>query len=116
MRYAGTWHRVVANSASGGSLHYATARGATARGATASLTFYGRAVAFVAPTSRTRGSAKVYLDGTYVTTISLYGPAMTRQVVYARRFAALGTHTIKVRVVGTAGHPRVDVDAFLCLN
>jgi hypothetical protein len=111
VRYAGTWHRVVASNASGGSLHYATARGATA-----SLTFYGRAVAFVAPTSRTRGSAKIYLDGTYVTTISLYGPAMTRQVVYTRRFLALGTHTIKVRVVGTAGHPRVDVDAFLYLN
>jgi hypothetical protein len=66
--------------------------------------------------SLTRGSARIYVDGTYVTTISLHGAAESRQVVYAKRFAALGTHTIKIKVVGTAGHPRVDVDAFLFLN
>jgi hypothetical protein len=111
VRYAGTWHRIAATSASGGSLHYSKATGATA-----SLTFRGRAVAVVAPTSWTRGAAKIYLDGRHVTTISLYGPAMTRQVVYTKRFATLGTHTIKVKIVGTAGHPRVDVDAFMYLD
>jgi CHRD domain len=111
VRYRGTWQRKLTTSASGGSLRYATARGATAR-----LTFAGRSIAWVAPRGLSRGSARVYLDGAYFTTVSLHGAAANREVVFSKRFSGLATHTIEVRVVGTAGHPRVDVDAFLYLN
>jgi len=93
-----------------------TLRRVTARAASASLTFTGRSVAWVAPTGLTRGSAKVYIDGSYVATISLYRPAAARQVVFAKRFASARSHTIRIRVSGTWGHPRVDLDAFAYLN
>ena len=60
-----------------------------------------------------RGSAKVYQDGTLKATVSLYAKVNTGpEVVWANWFATSGLHTIKVVVVGTAGHPRVDVDGF----
>jgi hypothetical protein len=30
--------------------------------------------------------------------------------------AATGTHTLSVKVLGTSGHPRIDVDAFIILS
>ena len=38
---------------------------------------------------------------------------MARQVLFATNWDASGSHTIQIRVVGTDGHPRVDLDAFL---
>lgn len=39
-----------------------------------------------------------------------------KQVVYSRDWTSVGGHTIAVRVGGTPGHPKVDVDAFLVLQ
>ena len=109
--YGGTWRTVSTSLASGGSLRYATAAGASA-----SYSFSGSSVAWVAYRGPTRGSAKVYLDGVYQKTISLYASTATaKPIVYAARWASVGTHTLKVVVIGTPGHPRVDVDAFLRL-
>ena len=82
-----------------------------------SFRFSGRAVAVVAPRSRARGAAKVYVDGIYVRTVSLYRRTTTaRSVVFARSWTTRGTHTIKLVLVGTAGHPRFDIDAFAILR
>jgi hypothetical protein len=70
----------------------------------------------VAAVGPTRGSAKVYLDGTYAATVSLYSAtAALRRIAYAHNWASQGTHTIRIVAVGTSGHPRVDVDAFVRL-
>jgi hypothetical protein len=111
VHYAKTWTRVVTTTASGGVLHQSTVKGATA-----TYKFSGRSVAWVAPVGMNRGSAWVSIDGKFVTTISLQGPAANRQIAFATRFGSVGTHTITVRVVGTVGHPRVDIDAFVVLN
>jgi hypothetical protein len=111
VRYGGAWTRVRSSTASGGTLRYSKTAGSTVR-----LTFSGRSIAWVAPVSLGRGSATVSIDGGTVQRISLYGPAATRQVVFAARFSSVGTHTIRIRVLGTAGRPRVDLDAFLVLN
>jgi hypothetical protein len=34
-------------------------------------------------------------------------------VLFTRNWAVVGNHRITIRVSGTAGHPRVDVDGFL---
>ena len=61
----------------------------------------------------TRGSFKIYQDGVYKATVSLYAKTNTgAQVVWSAYFPTVGPHTYKVVVVGTAGHPRVDVDGF----
>jgi hypothetical protein len=109
--YHGTWHSVSSASASGGSLKYAMSGGASA-----SYTFMGNSIAWVAYKAPGYGSAKVYIDGVYAATVSLYrSSSLSRALVYAKTWASNRTHTIKVVVVGTAGHPRVDIDAFVRL-
>ena len=107
--YGSGWYRAYSSSASGGSTRYATGSGRTMR-----FSFTGSAVALVAPRSSGRGSARIYVDGTYAGTVSLYrSSAQNRVVAFEYRFASPGTHRIEVRVLGTAGHPRFDVDAFV---
>lgn len=110
--YSGSWHTVSSTSYSGG-----TARYASTAGASATFIFYGRSVGFVTYKASTRGSLKIYIDNVYKGTISLSSStSRARQIVYATSWASPGTHRLKVVVVGTAGHPRVDVDAFVVLN
>ena len=65
--FSASWRRYSTSSASGGHTRYATRRGASV-----TFRFTGRAVALIAPKGPTRGSAKLYVDGVYVSTISLY--------------------------------------------
>jgi hypothetical protein len=110
--YAGTWTMAAVTSASGGSLAYATQAGASA-----TYAFTGSSVAWVSYAGPTRGSAKVYVDGVYKATIDLYSATdSARRVAYAFTWATNGSHTIKVVAVGTAGHPRIDVDGFAKLT
>lgn len=109
--YGGTWSTRYATSYSGGRLRYATAAGAWA-----SYTFTGASVGWVASRGPTRGAAEVYVDGVYKKTISLYAATyQSKRIVYVFNWTANGRHTIKIVVLGTAGHPRVDVDAFVRL-
>ena len=110
--YSGSWHTSSSTSYSGGSARYATAAGASA-----TFTFYGRSVGYVAYKASTRGSVRVYVDNVYKGTVSLSSTtSRARQIVFATNWASPGTHRLKLVVVGTAGHPRVDVDAFVVLN
>lgn len=110
--YAGSWARFLTTSASGGRTRYAT-RG----GASVTFHFTGRAFAAIAPKGPTRGSARVYIDGIYVSTVSLYrSSSVPRIVVAARAWSVSGSHTVKLVVVGTARHPRIDIDAFAVLR
>ena len=110
--YGGPWGRLRTASASGGVTRYATRPGASV-----SFRFTGRAVAVIAPKGTSRGSARLYVDGVYSSTISLYRTSLApRIVVAARAWSASGVHTIKLVVVGTARHPRVEIDAFAVLR
>ncbi|MES2210446.1 MAG: glycoside hydrolase family 25 protein [Chloroflexota bacterium] len=110
--YSGTWRTATSRYASGGSLKYATRYGASA-----TYTFTGSGVAWLAYRGPNRGSARVYVDGVYRKTVNLYSSSyVSRQVVFAYNWASSGAHKIKVVALGTAGHPRVDVDAFLRLT
>ena len=110
--YRGTWRTVRTSSASGGHERYTTHKGASV-----SFRFTGRAVGIVAPKGTSRGSAKLYVDGVYVSTVNLHRSSFTpRNVVAARSWLRSGTHTIKLVALGTAGHPRIDIDAFLVIR
>ena len=81
-----------------------------------SFRFTGRAVAIVAPKGASRGSAKLYVDGVYVSTVNLYRSVWKpRNVVAARSWTTAGKHTIRLVAVGTPRHSRVDIDAFLVI-
>jgi hypothetical protein len=112
VRYAGRWTKVRASSASGGSLRYATAKSATA-----TLTFDGRSVAWVTPRGTKFGKAKVLIDGVVVATVDLRATStQSRRIVFARSWASSGRHTIRIKVLGTSGRPRVNLDCFVVLN
>lgn len=87
-------------------------RYATGSTAVAKVTFTGRAVAWISPLGPSLGSARLYLDGTSVATIDLNRAASAvRQVVYAASWPTAGTRVLEIRVLATAHHPEVDVDA-----
>ena len=112
VRRSGGWTASTSAYALGGRTLFATRAGALVR-----HTFTGRAIALVGPRSLARGSAEVWLDGARVATVSQYARASAgRMVLYAANVDPLVPHTIEVRVLGTAGHPRFDVDAFLVLR
>lgn len=105
----GTWKTSSTSAASGGSTRYATTKNASV-----SMTVYGSGFAWVAPKGRTSGSARIYIDGVWITDVSLYrSTTLNKAIVYSIRWSAPGTHTVKLVVLGTSGHSRVDLDAFI---
>ena len=88
-------------------------KSATQAGATASITFTGKRVWWIATTGPSFGRARVSIDGHVVTTVDL-GPGFggPRAAAFVHAFARVATHTLKITVLGTAGRPRVDIDAF----
>jgi len=83
-------------------------------GLSATLTVSARDVAFVAPTSSVRGSARIYLDGVWVSTISEKSPtSLFRQVLWSAHFSAVGTHTIRIFILGNG---KIDLDCFVVLR
>ncbi|MGH2477018.1 MAG: S8 family serine peptidase, partial [Candidatus Limnocylindrales bacterium] len=111
-RYAGRWSTVSSTTASNGRLHRSTRAGSSVEFRT-SL----RAVAVVGRKNSTNGQAKVYVDGAYVQTINLYrSSTQSKTVVFNKSWPTNGVHSVKLVVVGTAGHPGVDIDAFAILR
>ena len=109
--YTSGWTQQAVTGAYGGSVKFATVAGKKA-----TLSFTGSQVAWVSTIASNRGSGSVSIDGGAAATVSTHGtttkPAM---VVYTKTLAA-GTHSLVLKVLGTAGHPRVDVDAFLVIK
>jgi hypothetical protein len=110
--YAGTWTRAKSTNYSGG-----YARASSTALDTSTYTFTGRNIAWVAARSTGRGSATILIDGLVVGTVNLQSTKLTfRRVVFSKAFGGAGPHTLQVQLVGTVGHPRVDVDAFVVLQ
>ncbi len=109
----GKWKLQNVSGACGGALKYETARGAKAR-----FTFMGRSVAWVATKSPTRGKAEVWLDGVKRATVDLRSATtQRRKLVFVRDgLNPSVSHKLEIKVLGTAGRPRVDVDAFVVLR
>ena len=109
VRYHGTWLGANSSSASGGSLRYATTAGASA-----TFTATGSSVAWIGVRAPNRGSARIYLDGRYLGPFSLRdSSSIYRAIAFAAHTYVNAPHTLQIVVVGTAGHPRIDVDAFV---
>ena len=105
----GSWTRSVSSAWWGG-----TSRSSSKAGATATLTFTGRSISWVGSKGPTRGFARVYVNGVLKAVVNLYAASATnRMVVWRANFASSATRTITIKVVGTPGHGRVDVDGFV---
>jgi alpha-tubulin suppressor-like RCC1 family protein len=109
--YAGTWVTQALDGAWGG-----TVSSSTELNASASFGFRGRYVAWVGTKGPGYGSAAVYVDGVYWTTINCHGGSSVKRRVLFRYATALPTnygHTIQIVNLATAGHPRIDIDGFV---
>jgi hypothetical protein len=105
--YGGSWSTVSSASSSGGSY-----RAASTAGAKASLTFSGRAVGLVGMLRPDGGAVQVWIDGALAATIDTRSDSVAyRQVLFNRTWTSYGSHTIKLVVAGTAGHPVFALDA-----
>jgi hypothetical protein len=86
-------------------------------GATATFAFTGRSVGWVFAYGPENGEAEVLADGVRVTTIDTFSPFPAgRAMFFTQSWPDAGRHTVQVRALGTNGHPRVAVDAFLWLT
>jgi hypothetical protein len=85
-------------------------------GKKATLSFTGIQVAWISTEGATQGSATVQLDGGGFNTINTNAgstkPAEIVDVVSGKQ----GAHTLVISVLGTTGHPRIDIDAFVVLS
>ncbi|HEU0244919.1 MAG TPA: tandem-95 repeat protein, partial [Candidatus Limnocylindrales bacterium] len=108
--YTGTWRTHTTSSASGGSERYTSQNGAYAEITVTNV----RAFAIVGPKSATRGSFKVFVDGTLVKTVSERASSTAyRRVLYVRGVASGMSHLIRIQCTGTG---RIDLDAILTLS
>ena len=102
------WHTVTSTTYWGGTAKYASTASSTA-----SYSFTGRSFAWVSLKASTRGKANVYVDGVLKATIDLRSTTtLKQQVVWQTTFATSARHTVMIKVLGTSGRPRVDVDGF----
>jgi hypothetical protein len=110
--YSGSWPSYVLSSAQGG--HY---RASTQTGAVASYKFTGaRDIGWLAVKGPSRGVAYVAINGVRVATINLYAKTLQpREVVWHHSYGAFTNGTLTIKVVGTKGHPSVDVDALFVI-
>ncbi len=110
--YAGRWRKRSASAYVGGAV-----RMARAAGAKATLTFSGKQIAWIAVRGPARGSARVAVDGSRVGLVGLRSSTVRfRKAAFVSAWMPSGSHRISVRVSGTAGHPRVDVDGFVIVE
>jgi hypothetical protein len=97
--YRSSWKLAYLSSYSRGHVKYSTTAGATA-----TFAFTGTGIAWVGPTGATRGKARVYIDGVYVTTVDLHRSSFhARAVVFSKALKA-GSHRLVIKVA-TSGKP-----------
>jgi hypothetical protein len=109
--YTAGWTRVTQSGSSGGFVKYATVNAKKA-----TFAFSGKFVGFVSTKASNRGSANVVYDATPATLVNTNNSAtLAGRIVYVHGVTS-GTHHLVVTALGTAGHPRVDVDAFVTLS
>jgi hypothetical protein len=112
VKYSGTWSTSTSSVYWGGK-----AKASSQAGAKASLTFTGRSVELVSRKGPARGKAQIYVNGVLKATIDLYAASYQNQrVVWTGSWSSSATRTITVRVAGTSGRPRVDLDAFVVVS
>ena len=109
IRYSGSWTTDSNPAYWGGA-----AKRSSAAGARASLVFTGRHIAWVARTGPDRGKAGIFVDGTQVATVDLYSPTTrVQRVVWVGSWTTAVSRTVTIRVAGTTGRPRIDLDALV---
>jgi len=110
LAYSNGWTRIAHAGSSGGFV-----KEATVAGKKVTFTYSGVQVGFVTVTSSSNGSATIAVDGGASATVDTHAGGAVGKVRYVKPTPA-GAHSLVLTVSGTAGHPKVDVDAFVVLS
>jgi hypothetical protein len=109
VHYGGTW------TTSTSSIWWGeTAKWSSKAGSTVSYTFTGKSISWVGLKAANRGKVKVYVNGVLTATVDLYAATTQKQMlVWTASYATAASRTVTIKVLGTAGRPRVDIDGFI---
>ena len=109
---SGAWSRRALSGASGGFVKMASARGVAA-----TVRFTANDIGLVMTRAASRGSATATIDGIAQGTLNLHSSVTrTRGIVFVRSFDAAQARALRLGVLGTSGHPWVDVDAVILIT
>jgi hypothetical protein len=112
VHYHGTWATSTSTTWWGG-----TARSSSTKGSTATFTFTGKSIAWVGLKAANRGNANVYVNGMLKATVDLYSATTLRQrIVWSANYSTSATRTVTIKVLGTSGRPRMDIDGFIVIR
>ena len=111
-RYSGRWFTSSSSTYSGGKVRMSTQAGAYVEFRRSAM-----AIAVVGRRGPSSGKARIYVDGVLTATIDLYRSSVrSRTILFSKSWTTVAPHTVRVVVLGTAGRPRVDIDAFAILR
>ena len=112
MHFTGSWSLSSSSVYVGGK-----ARISSTANSSASVSFRGNRVGWYSRLAPTNGQAKVYIDGALIKTVNLNSATVVdRKLVFTHTWTAVGNHSIRIVVNGTAGHPKVVVDQIFYLQ
>lgn len=105
--WRGTWRRVRAGGALSDTLTYSGIAGSSA-----TFRFTGRVLELVGRRGPERGLVDVYINGTRVARVDMYGASKEPQSTFYRMtWDEAAARTVRLVVVGAPSRPRIDIDA-----
>jgi hypothetical protein len=115
---SGTSYTPSWTSGAAGGRYYSTQHYSASAGAVFTFSKTGTAIYLIGGRGPSYGQFQVSIDGgAYSAAIDSYSASnLYRKVLYGRSGLSNAVHTIRVRVVGTAGRPTVSVDAIAFLR
>jgi hypothetical protein len=111
VKYSGSWLLSGNPVWFGGRAKYSSQAGATA-----TFTFTGNRVGWLSRLTPSYGSARVYINNVLARTVNLStATTINKTLVFNQSWSTNATRTIKIVVVGPAGHP-VPIDGFFVMR
>jgi hypothetical protein len=108
IRYRGSWIKTRFSKYQGGQARYAETIGATA-----TVSFYGRSIAWLGPVGPGRGRAKVTVDGKPARIVNLRAGSLDpSRAVFRTSWPEPGKHTLTIEVLPAGGGTKVAIDGF----
>jgi len=109
--YSSGWTNVNDPNASGGSIKQSSTAGNNA-----ALSFTGFAVGLISRKDSASGTANASVDGGAVTAVNMNAAStVEKKILYVKNALVNGAHTFNLVNLGTAGHPKINVDAAVVL-
>ncbi len=108
INFSGGWGEAEFAGYNGGQVRYAVE-------AKTSLwfSFRGSSISWIGPKGPTRGQARVYVDDQLIGTVDVYAARYRpRATIFSKAFDRVGSHTIRIEVVGTPGRQTIALDEF----